>query len=166
MTQDSSCAKESHKDETSDLDLELDSLRRKLESVSTLVVMNQLIIYLDFCNNCQCFLLFTRLTWSLKILKERCRHWKGKLHTKQNLILLSLRYKSCLKTNLCRKILKVRHSIHYLVVEYKKRDAVKGTSSDQFWLTLSVLSSVQYFWWKLNMIMWFTNATVLILTPM
>ena len=73
MTQDSSCAKESHKDETSDLDLELDSLRRKLESVSTLVVMNQLIIYLDFCNNCQCFLLFTRLTRSLKILKERCR---------------------------------------------------------------------------------------------
>ena len=126
MTQDSSCAKESHKDETSDLDLELDSLRRKLESVSTLVVMNQLIIYLDFCNNCQCFLLFTRLTWSLKILKERCRHWKGKLHTKQNLILLSLRYKSCLKTNLCRKILKVRHSIHYLVVEYKKKGCCEG----------------------------------------
>ncbi|CAD6223687.1 unnamed protein product [Miscanthus lutarioriparius] len=31
---DSSCAKESHKDETSDLNLELDSLRRKLESAN------------------------------------------------------------------------------------------------------------------------------------
>ncbi|XP_066348857.1 protein MIS12 homolog [Miscanthus floridulus] len=31
---DNSCAKESHKDETSDLDLELDSLRRKLESAN------------------------------------------------------------------------------------------------------------------------------------
>jgi hypothetical protein len=39
--QDNSCAKESHKVGTSDsdLDVELDSLRRKLESVSTLVVM-------------------------------------------------------------------------------------------------------------------------------
>ncbi|KAL5648546.1 hypothetical protein ACJX0J_039355, partial [Zea mays] len=38
------------KDGTSNLnfELELDSL-----SVSTLAVMNQLIIYLDFCNNCQ-----------------------------------------------------------------------------------------------------------------
>ena len=118
--QDNSCAKESHKDETSDLDLELDSLRRKLESVSTLVVMNRLIIFLDFSNNCQCFLLFTRLTWSLKILKERCRHWKGKLHTKENLILLSLRYKSCLKTNPCRKILKVRHSYTIQQLNTKK----------------------------------------------
>jgi len=38
---DNSCAKESHKVGTSDsdLDLELDSLRRKLESVSSSVVM-------------------------------------------------------------------------------------------------------------------------------
>jgi len=49
--QDNSCAKESHKVGTSDsdLDLELDSLRRKLESVSTLVVM--ILWYIDFCNN-------------------------------------------------------------------------------------------------------------------
>lgn len=101
LFQDSSCAKESHKNGTSDsdLDLELDSLRRKLESVITLAVMNHLIIYLDFCSNCQYFLLFTRLTRSLKILKERCRHWKGKVCTKENLILQSLRYKSCLKTS-------------------------------------------------------------------
>jgi hypothetical protein len=41
------------------------------------------------------------------------------------LILLSLRYKSCLKTNPCRKILKVHHSIHYLVVEYKKKGMLR-----------------------------------------
>jgi hypothetical protein len=59
------------KDGTSNLnfELELDSL-----SVSTLAVMNQLIIYLDFCNNCQYFILVTWLTRSLKILKQICRH--------------------------------------------------------------------------------------------
>lgn len=91
LLQDSYCANESQKDgiSDSDLDLELESLRRKFESVSTLVVM--IVIYLDFCKMCLCFLLFTRLTRNLKTLKESCPRWKGKLRSKEDLILLSLR---------------------------------------------------------------------------